>query len=164
MYNSVDSTNLLKFYDMTNFDKKIMGEWGRAFASAAIAFILLLLACVMCGCRTTQYVPVETVRTEYRDRVNTEYVTDSVVNDRFVYINGDTVFIYKWRDRWRTEIKHDSIYINKIDTISVPYPVERKLTKWENTKMDFGGAAIWGLGGALIAIGILGWMARKRRK
>ena len=148
---------------MTNFDKKIMGEWARTFASMVIVFILFLLMCVMCGCRT-QYVPVETVRTEHVDRLNTEYVTDSVVNDRFVYINGDTVFIYKWRDRWHTEIKHDSIYINKTDTISVPYPVERKLSKWERTKMDFGGAAIWGLGGALIAIGILGWMARKKGK
>ena len=126
---------------MTNFDKKLFAEWGKAFASAVIAFILLLLACVMCGCRT-QYVPVETVRTEYKDRVNTEYVTDSVVNDRFVYINGDTVFIYKWRDRWRTETKHDSIYIEKTDTIIVPYAVERKLTRWEKVKNKVGGAAI----------------------
>ena len=148
---------------MTNFDKKIFGEWMKAFTSAAIAFIMLLLACLMCGCRT-QYVPVETVRTEYKDRVNTEYVTDSVVNDRFVYINGDTVFIYKWRDRWRKEIKHDSIYINKTDTISVPYPVERKLTKWERTKMDFGGIAFGGVGASVIVIAFLAWLARKRRK
>ena len=51
----------------------------------------------------------------------------------------------------------------KADSVPVPYPVERELTRWEKTKMDFGGAAIWGLGGALIAIGILAWLARKRR-
>ncbi|MDE6649303.1 MAG: hypothetical protein K2K45_05175 [Muribaculaceae bacterium] len=129
---------------MTNFDKKLFAEWSKAVASVVIMVIMLLLACVMCGCRT-RYVPVETVRTEYKDRVNTEYVTDSVVNDRFVYINGDTVFIYKWRDRWRTEIKHDSIYINKTDTISVPYPVEkiveveRDPAWWELGLMAFGG-------------------------
>lgn len=147
---------------MTNFDKEIFAEWGRAFAAAALAFILLLLACMMCGCKT-QYVPVETVRTEYVDRINTERVTDSVVNDRFVYINGDTVFIYKWRDRWRTEIKHDSIYINKTDTISVPYRVERELSKWEKAKMDFGGIAFGGVIVAVAVIAVLAWLARKRK-
>ena len=107
---------------MTNFDKKFFAEWGKTFASMVIVSFLLLLMCVMCGCKT-QYVPVDTVRTEYVDRVNTERVTDSVVNDRFVYINGDTVFIYKWRDGWRTETKHDSIFIEKTDTIIVPYAV-----------------------------------------
>lgn len=60
------NTKLIKFYDMTNFDKELLSEWGRATAAAAIAFIMLALACLMCGCRT-QYVPVETVRTEYRE-------------------------------------------------------------------------------------------------
>lgn len=49
---------------MTNFDKELLSEWGRAVVSMVIAFILLLLMCLMCGCRT-QYVPMETVRTEY---------------------------------------------------------------------------------------------------
>lgn len=148
---------------MTDFDKELFAERGRAFASAVIAFVLLLLACFMCGCRT-QYVPVETVRTEYKDRVNTEYVTDSVTDTRFVFIKGDTVIDYRDRVKWREREVHDSIYINKTDTISVPYPVDRELTRWEKVKMDFGGAAMWGLGGALIAIGILAWLARKRRK
>ena len=64
---SVDSTKLLKFYDMTNFDKKLFAEWGKSTASVVIMVIMLLFACVMCGCKTTQYVPVETVRTEYRE-------------------------------------------------------------------------------------------------
>lgn len=51
---------------MKNFDKDLIGECLRILASAAIAFILLLLACAMCGCRT-QYVPMETVRTEYKE-------------------------------------------------------------------------------------------------
>ena len=102
---------------------------------------MLLLACVMCGCKT-QYVPVETVRTVESGELRAERVTDSVVNDRFVYVNGDTVIIYKWRDRWHTMTQHDSIYINKTDTISVPYPVEHPLTKWEKLKIEYGGLAI----------------------
>lgn len=33
----------------------------------------------------------------------------------------------------------------KTDSIQVPYPVERELSRWEQTKMDFGGMAIGGL-------------------
>ncbi len=149
---------------MTNFDKEMLNEFLRGLASAAIMTILLVLLCVMCGCKTTEYVPVETVRTEYRDRVNTEHVVDSVMNDKFVYINGDTVFIYQDRIKWRTEVKHDSVYINKTDTIRVPYPVERKLSRWEQAKMDFGGIAFGGIVVAIIIIAILAWIAKKRKK
>ena len=51
---------------MTNFDKKLFAEWGRAVATVTVMTALLLLACFMCGCRT-RYVPVETVRTEYKE-------------------------------------------------------------------------------------------------
>ena len=111
--------------------------------------ILALLICV--GCTTTKYVPVETVRTEYKDNVREIHTTDSVMNTRFVYINGDTVIDYRDRVRWREKLVHDSIYIERNDTIRVPYPVERKLSRWEQTKMDFGGMAMGGLMVTLIA-------------
>lgn len=99
-----------------------------------IAFLCALL----CGCSTTKYVPIETVRTEYKDR--TEYVHDSImVTDSVVLMQkGDTVFKEKWRtayrDRWHTVA--DTAIVR--DTISVPYPVERKLSWWEQTKIDLG--------------------------
>lgn len=44
----------------------------------------------------------------------------------------------------------------------VPYPVERKLTRWEQLKMDFGGMAI---GAVIVAIAIaVIWMARRFRR
>ena len=133
---------------MENEYKEIFWEWTRAVLSAICAFALLALACVMCGCSATKYVPVETVRTEYRDRINTQYITDSVTNDRLVYIKGDTVYIRLWRDRWHTETKHDSIYIEKHDSVPVPYPVERiveverERTRWEAFLMVTGGLAL----------------------
>lgn len=50
----------------------------------------------------------------------------------------------------------------KSDSIPVPYPVERKLTKWEQTKMDFGGFAI----GAIIAVVCIAvvWLIKKFRR
>ena len=149
---------------MENEYKEILKEWARAVLSILCAFALLVLACLICGCRT-QYVPVETVRTEYRDRIDTQYITDSVANDRLVYIKGDTVYIRLWRDRWHTETKHDSIYIEKHDSIPVPYPVERiveverKRTWWETFLMDMGGFTL------LIGLVLGGvWLWKRVRK
>ena len=50
----------------------------------------------------------------------------------------------------------------KSDSIPVPYPVERKLTWWEQTKMDFGGFALGGVAAAL-CIAVI-WLIRKFRK
>lgn len=48
------------------------------------------------------------------------------------------------------------------DTIRVPYPVERPLSRWEQAKMDLGGVAI-GVLSAIIIAAVL-WLARKFRK
>lgn len=50
----------------------------------------------------------------------------------------------------------------KADSVPVPYPVERPLTKWEQTKMDFGGFALGGIAVAL-CIAVI-WLIRKFRK
>ena len=114
--------------------------WGMLLALSLTAFVLMCL--VATGCSRKVYVPLETVRTE-KDVV-TRWLTDTVIqNDtRFIFVKGDTVI--DWRDRWRERIKevHDTLYIERTDTVRVPVPVERKLKKWEQTKMDFGGAAI----------------------
>lgn len=50
----------------------------------------------------------------------------------------------------------------KSDSIPIPYPVEKQLTKWEQTKMDFGGFA---LGGLVIGLSIVVlWLIKKFRK
>lgn len=50
----------------------------------------------------------------------------------------------------------------KSDSIPVPYPVEKRLTKWEQTKMDFGGFAL-GAVGAVVCIAVV-WLIKKFRK
>lgn len=50
----------------------------------------------------------------------------------------------------------------KSDSIRVPYPVERKLSRWERAKMDFGGFA---MGGFVIALCIaVAWLIKKFRR
>ena len=136
-----------------------------ALSLAVGAVITLLFG----SCTRKVYVPTETVRTEYKDRVveavrvDTTIMRDSVA----VYVNGDTVRITKYRDRWRTRIieRHDTCTVTKTDSVQVPVQVERKLTKWERTKMDAGGIAIGILGvAALGGLAWLAWLAYKKRR
>lgn len=129
-----------------------------------IAIMLFLLS--VCSCSKKVYIPMETV-SYHTDTVRlTQVRVDSVfMRDSVALVQrGDTVFLTKYRDRFRYRDRIDTVYKATVDTarISVPYPVERKLTKWEQTKQDVGGMAI---GGLLIAICILViWLIKKFRK
>lgn len=121
----------------------------------AVAFALLLVTAIFPSCRTVKYVPVESVRTEYRDRVS--HTSDSIFLKDSIYIHdrGDTVLVERWRtayrDRWRT----DTLKIELCDTIREPVPVERELTRWEKTKLEAGGFLMGALALALLAIGVI---------
>ena len=47
----------------------------------------------------------------------------------------------------------------KSDSIPVPYPVERELSKWEQAKMDLGGIALGGVGVAIMFV--FAWLIRR---
>lgn len=104
--------------------------------------LLVAIAFVLCGCSTTKYVPVESIRidTVYQSNI----IRDSVYLHDSVYVKewqkGDTVFLD--RDRWHTKYVekeiHDTLYQSKVDSIQVPYPVEKELTWWQRTKIEFG--------------------------
>lgn len=96
-------------------------------------FIALLL-CFCSSCKTPQYIPVETVKTEYRDKI----VRDSVFryDSIFVKDKGDTVYFERYRYLYKDKIIRDSVFIQ--DTIRVPFPVEvikqvkAPLSSWQN--------------------------------
>ena len=123
--------------------------------------LFFAIAAITAGCKTvTEYVPVETVRTEYRDRL-TERI-DSVWLRDSVYVaeKGDTVTIERWRWRERYSCLHDTCYIGRTDSVAIPYPVEKKLTRWQQTKMDFGGMAMGVVG--LCVLFVVLWLIRRR--
>lgn len=129
----------------------------------ALFICLLVLAS---GCSRKVYVPVESVvsRTDtiysVKVRVDSVIMRDSVA----VFQKGDTVLITKYRDRYRVKELTDTVYQSAIDSVkvSVPYPVERELSRWERTKMDFGGMAI---GALVIALCVaVAWLIKKFRK
>lgn len=47
----------------------------------------------------------------------------------------------------------------KSDSIRVPYPVERKLSRWEQAKMDFGSMAIGAT--VLLVVFVIAWLIKR---
>lgn len=120
---------------------------------------LLLLA--VWSCRTTEYVPVEVVRsdTTYINKVQRDsiYQLDSV----YILDRGDTVLITKTKYLYKDRVVHDTVYRSRVDSIQVPYPVEQQLTRWEQFRLDVGG---WAMGILIIAIFIImGRMVYKQK-
>lgn len=101
-----------------------------------------LLLLVVWSCRTTEYVPVEVVRsdTTYINKVQRDsiYQLDSI----YILDRGDTVLITKTKYLYRDKLVRDTVYMSKTDSIKVPYPVEQQLTRWEQFRLDVGGWAI----------------------
>lgn len=119
-------------------------------------FMCLLL---VCSCQTVKYVPVETIKidTTYINKLQRDsiYMLDSV----YVKEKGDTVLIEKYKYLYRDKLVRDTMYISKADSIQVPYPVEKELTRWQQFRMDFGGWAM-----CIVVISILILIVYKIKK
>lgn len=89
-----------------------------------------------------RHVPVESIRTEWCDREVERVTADTVRDTRLVWIKGDTVVAIRRAERLRRVEIHDTCIIERVDTIRSIREVERQLTRWQQAKMDFGGAAI----------------------
>lgn len=117
--------------------------------------ILLALLWLLCltGCKTVKFVPVPEYHTLYKTRVDTVQRWDSVYFRDSVLIatKGDTVYLTKthWRERFRNVCHTKLDTIMQRDSIRVPYPVEKPLTKWQRWKMDMGG---WAMGVAAVLV------------
>ena len=130
---------------------------------AVYALAIAGFAALLSSCKTKiEYVPVESVRTEYKDRIVKELHTDTVNNTRYVYVKGDTIIDYRERERIKIVHHTDTLVSVKTDTISKVIPVERKLSKWEKAKMDVGGIAM-GVSFVLLCAAVW-WLVKKFKK
>ena len=125
----------------------------------------IILAACFCSCKSVQYVPVETIRTEIEHHHDTVRIQDSTKNESQTVIREadsaeierlNTEFGFKLDKAQKTililrkelerqshnqqEVKSDTIYKEK--EVQVPYPVEKKLSRWQQFKMDLGDVAI----------------------
>ena len=123
---------------------------------------------LLTSCRSIKYVPVESVHTEtkYVDKLvqkhDSVYLHDSI----YSYIKGDTVFMDKYRTKFVNKyiFGTDSIYSNKTDSIRVPYPVEKQLTKWQKIEMNTGRITIISLIVLVLSSGVYILVKDKIRK
>ncbi|MGM9698435.1 MAG: hypothetical protein ACI3Y0_07300 [Prevotella sp.] len=114
------------------------------FKIAVLAAIVLLFA----SCKTTErveYVPVETVKTEYRDRLVETFDSIHVRDSVFFAVKGDTVYKYKQQLIYKNKFVHDTVYVGIRDSIPAPYSVEKDLSRWDRFKVDYSGWVIFTL-------------------
>lgn len=125
-------------------------------------WIFIIAVLCLFSCRSVKYVPVETVKTEkeYIDRLRRDsmYVHDSI----FIFMKGDTLF----RDRWHTVYKdryfRDTVFFGQRDSIQMPFPVEKPLSKWQNVKLQAGGFALSAI--VIFVLVVVVRMVRKLRR
>lgn len=137
----------------------------RAAVYSLVGMVVLLLLAMLASCKTTRYVSVPEYHKEYINRTDTFLRSDTLFRLDSVVIRqqGDTTVIEKmrWQNRFVNVYKVKTDTIMKSDSIRVPYPVEKKLSKWQQLRLDFGGWAMLVLGMLVVAIG-MAWAVRKR--
>lgn len=106
-----------------------------------VLVIFMMLGGGFSSCRT-QYIPVETIKTEYRVRDSIRH--DSVYQQDSVYVTvkGDTVYEYKYKYLYKYQYINRTDTLMKTDSIQIPYPIEKQLSRWQRFKLDFGGTAM----------------------
>ena len=148
--------------------------------------MFILIACLaFCSCTTTKYVPIETVHTEIVHQTDSFIQHDSVETVKEITLREarpeDSLTIaklgLKLQENERLLIltqhelqkaistayeSHDKDSV-RVDSIQVPYPVERQLNKWEQFKMDYGAVAFGGTVVAviLLVLQLVRWLRRR---
>ena len=136
---------------------------------AIVVFICLLgIGSLFVGCKNVEYVPVESSHTEHHWHTDSVKQVDSIYHEKETTImqldsaemakygiqlkNAERAWLVKsWELERQIEAlqrltaERDTVH----DSIPVPYPVEKRLTKWQQVKVDWGG---WAL---LILVGII---------
>lgn len=122
-----------------------------------VGFALSLLY----GCKAKEVVTVEKTKTDtllwYSNIRDSVVVKDSVV----IREKGDTVFVTRWRDRYRDKWRIDTVYKSRVDSVHIPYPVvkmvEKELSMWQKIRMHAGEVVLAILGGGVV------WAIIRRR-
>ena len=113
--------------------------------------VVVTACCALFSCRTVQYVPV--VRIEEREKLKIERDSIHVHDSVYIYLQGDTVYEERWKTIYKEVFRTDTFFITKTDSINHIVEVEKKLTKWQQTKMDVGAGVLYAVP-ILIAVGL----------
>lgn len=107
----------------------------RALSIVSLIISAALFVLFLCSC-SAQIVPVESIRYDsvFFEKIQKDsiFIKDSV----FIQEKGDTVFKNKYKTVYKYVLQRDTMFTVRVDSIPVPYPVEKKRTWWEQTKID----------------------------
>lgn len=103
------------------------------------ALIAIIIAMVCVGCKSVEYVEVETIRLDTLHHYELQY--DSIVRIDSIYekeyVKGDTVYLekIKYHFRDKTKMLTDTIVEKVVETKEIPIEVEKKLSVWDKVKI-----------------------------
>ena len=124
--------------------------------------VAILAGLSLWGCKPYKVAQRETVIKDSlyitQRMIDRVLIRDSVY-ERHVH---DTIYKYKERETVRYLSLRDTLYIERRDSVSVPYPVERQLTKWEAIRMRLGDILLIIVNIGLIYVVI--WLIRRRKR
>ena len=124
--------------------------------------VAILAGLSLWGCKPYKVAQRETVIKDslyiVQRMIDRVLIRDSVY-ERHVH---DTIYKYKERETVRYLSLRDTLYIERRDSVSVPYPVERQLTKWEAIRMRLGDILLIIVNIGLIYVVI--WLIRRRKR
>lgn len=126
------------------------------FKKFILGSMVIFISTLFLSCSSTKYIPIEKTKTVYQNRVDTIKQIDSIFNEKTTIIreadsslvqqlglklktNEKAILILKKELEKQTHNKlesmHDTVLVK--DSIPIPYPVEKQLTKWQQFKLDF---------------------------
>ena len=115
--------------------------------------VVVTACCALFSCRTVQYVPVENTHTSETEKHNVERDSIHVHDSIYIYMQGDTVHDLRWKTIYKEIFRTDTFIVERTDTINTIVEIEKKLTKWQQTKMDIGAGVLYAVP-ILIAVGL----------
>ena len=140
----------------------VIKEYLKCTVWAIVIFVCLFgIGSLFVGCKNVEYVPVESSHTEHHWHTDSVIHKDSVIKESMTTVmqldsaemakygvqlkNAERAWLVKsWELERQIEAlqrltaERDTVH----DSIPVPYPVEKRLTKWQQAKVDWGGWAL----------------------
>ena len=129
------------------------------------ALIAIIIAMVCVGCKSVEYVEVETIRLDtlhhYVHQIDSIVRIDSIYERE--YVKGDTIYKEKEVHRYRNthKAKVDTVREIKVEYVEKPIEVEKKLSVWDKVRIGIADCFL-----AIVALGLLAfaifWVIKKK--
>ena len=140
----------------------VIKEYLKCTVWAIVVFVCLFgIGSLFVGCKSVEFIPVESSHTEHHWHTDSVIQKDSVVKESMTTVmqldsaemakygiqlkNAERAWLVKsWELERQIEAlqrltaERDTVH----DSIPVPYPVEKRLSKWQQAKVDWGGWAL----------------------